>query len=231
MRDAARLLVVLVCTAAAWADEPPAADAAGRGEAVGPWSAIEPIQDDLIAGTVLGGDGQSAAPREDRAVRRSNSGARSTGAAAGEDGGGWLRSIGSLGAVVAVILFLAWGYRATTSGAAIRLRARRPGLIQIVSRTSLSNRQSLCLVRVGPRMVLVGMSGDGLRTLDVIDDADLVSRLAGEAESVKTDPRFKAALERDLSRYEPETAPAATPATGTRARIAQVLETLARAKR
>lgn len=219
-----RVLALLVCfAAAARADDPAAAADPG------PWSAIEPRRDDAAAST--GDAPASAAPNEDRALRRGSSGSKSAGATPSDTGGGWLRSVGSLGAVVGVILFLAWGYKATTSGAAMRLKARRPGLIQIVSRTSLSNRQSFCLVRVGPRMVLVGVSGDALRTLDVIDDADLVSRLAGEAESAKTSPEFKAALERDLSRYETDDAPPPAAPSNTRARIAQALETLARAKR
>lgn len=99
-------------------------------------------------------------------------------------GGSWLRSLGSLVAVIGLIALLAWGYRAA-GGGLTALRPRRSGVIELVSRVSLSPRQSLCLVRVGPRMVLVGASGDRLTSLDVIEDAALVAQLAGDAERAR----------------------------------------------
>ncbi|MEP0847711.1 MAG: flagellar biosynthetic protein FliO [Phycisphaerae bacterium] len=91
----------------------------------------------------------------------------------------WSRTFGSLAAVVALIGLLAWGYRAVTSSGFSR-RGRRAGVIEIISRTALSPRQGLVLVRVGPRMVLVGTTHERLTALDVIDDAELCARLAGE---------------------------------------------------
>ena len=99
-------------------------------------------------------------------------------------GNSWMRTIGAMAGVVGLIVFLAWGYRAVAAGnLGLLKRPRRPGLIEIVSRTPLSPRQALVLVRVGPRMVLVGQSQDRLQTLDVIADADLTAQLAGQAAS------------------------------------------------
>jgi flagellar biogenesis protein FliO len=70
---------------------------------------------------------------------------------------------------------------------ALTSRNRMPGLIEVISRTSLSPRQSLCLVRVGPRLVLVGVSQDSMRALDVIEDGSAASRLSGEAARRKSD--------------------------------------------
>ncbi len=96
--------------------------------------------------------------------------------------GSWLRSAGSLAAVLALIALLAWGYRAVVGGSpGLATRARRSGLIEIVGRTSLSPRQSLWLVRVGPRVVLVGATPDRMTPLDVLSDPDAVARLLGEA--------------------------------------------------
>lgn len=218
-------LILLQLLTAMWAygDEPVGPRSADG--AAGPWAAIEPIGTQEESGAA-----RPVGESEKREIRRGTSSTRSTGVAPQDSGSGWTRSLGSLAAVVGVILFLSWGYKATAGKAAMSLKSRRPGLIQIVSRTSLSSRQSLCLVRVGPRMVLVGVGADSLRTLDVIDDADVVGQLAGAAESAKTSPAFKAALERDLSRYEDEQTPAAaTPKV--RDRIAKVLETLSRAKK
>jgi flagellar biogenesis protein FliO len=125
-----------------------------------------------------------------------------------------LRSIGSLAAVVAVILFLAWGAKSLTRGGPLAGRTKRPGVIEIISRTALAPRQSLCLVRVGQRMVLVGVSQDSLRTLDVISDADAVAALAGEASAARTadaERAFRASLERETASYD---APAAIPPAG-----------------
>jgi len=112
----------------------------------------------------------------------------------------------ALAAVVGLIVFLAWGYRAMAAGKLPLLgTARRPGVIEIISRTPLSARQSMCLVRVGPRLVLVGQSHDNLRALDVIDDAALVATLAGEAAASKPGSiraEFQNCLEREARDYQ-----------------------------
>lgn len=129
---------------------------------------------------------------------------------------GWLRTLGSLAAVVGAIVLLAWGYRSVAQGRwSLAARGRQPGLIEILSRTALSPRQSLCLVRVGPRLVLVGVSPDGLQSLDVIADADLAARLSGQAAQQRPNSRaaeFCRTLERETRPYEEnrqETPPAA----------------------
>jgi flagellar biogenesis protein FliO len=101
----------------------------------------------------------------------------------------WLRTSLSLGGVVALIVLLAWGYRVVTGGArlATTFRGRRPGLIEVVARTVLAPRHSLCLVRIGPRLVLLGLSADAIRALDVIDDADLTARLLGQMQRRRAD--------------------------------------------
>jgi flagellar biogenesis protein FliO len=95
----------------------------------------------------------------------------------------WLRTTASLAGVVALIVLLAWGYRLMT-GAGGRLprglRARQPGLIELLGRTNLTPRQSLYLVRVGPELVLIGATNETLRALSIIRDADWAARLAGQ---------------------------------------------------
>jgi len=84
-----------------------------------------------------------------------------------------------LAAIVGTIVLLGWGYR-NLSGGRTMLRPRRHGLIEVMSRASLSPRQSLALVRIGPRAVLIAYGADRTTALDVIDDAGLVAQLAGE---------------------------------------------------
>lgn len=100
-------------------------------------------------------------------------------------GNSLIRTLGALVGVVALIVLLAWGYRATAgmTGKFGLANGQRENLIHIVSRKFLSPRSSVALLKVGDHMVLVGIQGDTMRTLDVIDDPDTVARLAGQAES------------------------------------------------
>jgi flagellar biogenesis protein FliO len=151
----------------------------------------------------------------------------------------WVRSTASLAGVLALIVLLAWGYRRAASAGRLTLggRARRPGLIEVISRTPLSARQSLCLVRVGPRMVLIGLSGDQLSSLDVIDDADLTARLAGEQRSrdqARAGAAFGKLLHAESAGYEPEpaleeAAPEAARLSDVRAQLSKTIQRIRRA--
>lgn len=130
-------------------------------------------------------------------------------------GGSWLRTLGSLAGVVAMILFLAWGAKSMRNVGGSNSRPRKAGLIEVISRTSISQKQSLCLVRIGSRMVLVGVTPERLQALDVITDPDLVTGLAGEAartQRVTEDRAFTNRLEKEGARYlEIEATPSAAP--------------------
>ncbi len=140
------------------------------------------------------------------------------------------RTLGALAGVVGLIVFLAWGYRAMASGNLSLLgKARRPGLIEVVSKTSLSARQSLCLVRIGPRLVLIGQSPETLRALDVIDDADLAAKLVGEAARKRTgssQAEFHDCLEREARDYRTNDDAISETITPEAPRIADVRQTL-----
>jgi len=157
-----------------------------------------------------------AAPRMDaRPLRRTGKsetampGAAPTGpSAVSSNGTGW-RTAAALGGVVGLILLLAWGYRAVANGGGrwpLALRSKHPALIEVVSRTAISPRQSLCLVRIGPRLVLLGVTPDAVRTLDVIQDADAVAQLLGQAAQRQPDSHsaeFARCLEREAAAGEP----------------------------
>lgn len=120
----------------------------------------------------------------------------------------WVRTTVSLAGVLALIVLLAWGYRLMANNGGrlpFAFRGRHPSLIEVVGRTSLSPRQSLCLVRIGPRLVLLGVTPDAVRSLDVIDDADLVARLMGQVMQQRPDSNtaaFAQCLERQAQAYE-----------------------------
>lgn len=147
--------------------------AASQPSIVDPWKALEPqnVEERVIS---RGG--------------RASSETTKAGATAVASGPTWTRTLMSLAAVVALIVLLAWGYRRVAGGnLGPLLSQRRPGMIQVVSRCPVSPRQSLCLVRVGPRLVLVGISPDQMNALDVIADADLTAQLAGAAHATTRD--------------------------------------------
>ena len=123
----------------------------------------------------------------------------------------WLRTTMALGGVVGLIMLLAWGYRRVAGNGALglALRARPTAMIEIVGRTALSPRQSVCLLRVGPRLVLVGCTPDSVRALDVVDDADLTARIVGQATQHRPDSHtaeFANCLEREAKGFEQDMA-------------------------
>lgn len=165
-----------------------------------------------------------------RTIKRRSAGAGNDASAAKKvqptTSGSWMRSVGSLAAVVAVILFLAWGAKALARGGPLAGRAKRPGVIEIISRTALSPKQSLCLVRVGQRMVLVGVTQDSLRTLDVIQDPGAVAALAGDATAARSasDERaFRQSLEREVVQYDEPRPATGIGANDVRQRLTQAL--------
>ena len=167
-------------------------------------------------------------PRKSRPIRPPASATRD-----GRQTASWFRTTASLGGVVALIVLLAWGYRTVAkNGGRLRLplRGRQPSLIEVVGRTSLSPRQSLCLVRIGPRLVLLGLTNDAVRALDVIDDAALTAQLMGQATQSRPDSHtasFNRCLEHAADEYGPEDGQPDETVTPPEDRIIAIKEQLA----
>ncbi len=136
------------------------------------------------SGGALAGDAASA---RHNAVE--GTGAAGPAASASPLQSGWLRTTLSLAGVVALIVVLGYASRKLPGAQ----RGRRPGLIQVLSRTPLTARQSVYLLRVGPRLVLVGATADRLTRLDVVDDANLAAQIAGDAQRASADSADRAA--------------------------------------
>jgi len=92
----------------------------------------------------------------------------------------WLSGFWPLFVVVAVIILMFWLARKYLPGVR-RLGGSRT--IKLLARTHLSPRQSIALVRVGRRLLVVGQSADRLSALDSISDPQEVSELLGQCES------------------------------------------------
>lgn len=170
-----------------------------------PSAADEPAAGDALDTSAMAvGTEPPVAVDESKPLRRDPSAKQTAtrGSAADSRGGSWIRTSASLAGVVGLVLFLAWGYRAATGNSrALLTRSRRTSAIEILGRTQLAPRQSICLVRIGTRAVLVGVSGEGLRTLDVITDAAAVAQLAGQANSTARDA-FNQCLKSETREFE-----------------------------
>ena len=181
MRLAAGLLMCCLTAAAAIASPPAEAD---------PWTAVEPRSDEQRIVRRAGvSDVQSAAPAQRSWMT----------------GGSWSRTIASLLGVLGLIVLLGWGYRAAIGAPLALARSRHPGLLDVISRVGIGPRQSLCLVRFGSRLVLVGVSADRLAALDVVSDPDLAARLAGASTAARDGPdakEFEVALREEAQRME-----------------------------
>ncbi|MFW6155204.1 MAG: FliO/MopB family protein [Planctomycetota bacterium] len=97
-------------------------------------------------------------------------------------GGGWWQTLGAL-ALVVVLIFLARHILARFAGG--RTGGKATGVVEVLSRTAVGSRQSVMLLRVGPRVLVVGAGGETMNTLTEIDDPEQVSQLLGAVERAR----------------------------------------------
>jgi len=82
--------------------------------------------------------------------------------------------------VLGVIAAVAYGFRRFV----LRSKAFGTGsVIKILARNSVTPRQSLCLVELGERLMLIGLSPNHIARLDVIDDPEEIARIMGRLEA------------------------------------------------
>ena len=75
------------------------------------------------------------------------------------------------------------------------------GLVRIMSRTVVGPRQSLVLLRVGQRVVLVGVSSDRIDRVCEISDAEEVAALAARDSEGPSQGEFSAWLDREAAEF------------------------------
>jgi len=182
------LCALLVCAAACRADATSAVTANNAPPAAGPAAssaAAEPRPTPTSEESK-----EPAAAAQDNPEKRLIGG-RSTG---GEeptlrdvDSGGGLgnlfRWLWPLLAVVAVILLVFWLARKYLPG---MKRLGGSEAVKVLGRTYLSPRQSILVVRVGRRLIVVGQSPEHLAALDSVTDPAEISELLGLCESGQT---------------------------------------------
>ena len=81
----------------------------------------------------------------------------------------------------------------------------RGGGIQVLLRTSIGAKQSLCLVKVTDRLLLLGLSPNHIAALDSIDDPEEVAHIIGAVESGKPNSitgAFRSTINNEIDAYD-----------------------------
>ncbi len=112
------------------------------------------------------------------------------------------RVVLSLGTVLGLIFAVRWagkrffGLQSPSGGS---------GAIQVLSRSVMSPRQQVLLIRVGRRILVVASSGVQMNTLCQISDPDEVAALLGRSEVVSDgSAAFTSAFSRANEAFDPE---------------------------
>jgi flagellar biosynthetic protein FliO len=120
---------------------------------------------------------QSTQPAEvPNAIRRTATTATSANQTQAPTGIDTMRVLGSLAAVIGLILLLRWAVR--------RMGAGRLGMnsrvMQVIARCPISHKQQIVILQVGRKLLVVGDSGQQLTALSEISDPDEVAAVLGQ---------------------------------------------------
>jgi flagellar biogenesis protein FliO len=118
------------------------------------------------------------------------------------------RVVGALALVLILILLLRWIAFRFFSAAPVANGTRA---VQVLSRSLVAPRQSVVLMRVGRRLLVVADNGSQLASLAQITDADEVAALVGQVQGEKLDSAartFGSFIGRVRKEEEPESLPA-----------------------
>lgn len=132
-------------------------------------------------------------------------------------GGGFWRIVPALLLVLALLAGCVWAARKYLPGA-VRLGGGGSSSMRVLGRTHVSPRQSIVLVKIGRRVLVVGATAERLTALDSIIDPLEVSELVGQAEAGRSNSAtssFRSALKEADETFGPlddvEDASPATP--------------------
>ncbi len=96
--------------------------------------------------------------------------------------GGWAVTIGALTGIIGLIFVLRAGLSRWMGGVSA---TNRSAVVQVLSRVAVAPRNHVLLLRVGSRVLVVGDSATGMRTLAQIDDAEEIADLLAAVSSAK----------------------------------------------
>jgi flagellar biogenesis protein FliO len=114
--------------------------------------------------------------RADPGTQKEGQGGTRTGQRSRPAGDGWWSTLGGLVAVLALVFLTAKVIRKSVPAAQKTLPAE---VVQILGRKALDYRHTIHLVRFGSRMLMLGTSQEGTRTLSEISDPVEIDYLAG----------------------------------------------------
>lgn len=97
--------------------------------------------------------------------------------------GDWLQTVLALGLVVALIFAARWALKKRQAGLG---SVGGQQVVEVLNRTAVSARQSVLILRVGKRILVVGAGADGMSTLTEISDAEEISAILGAVEQAKS---------------------------------------------
>ncbi|MCP4709398.1 MAG: hypothetical protein GY869_12295 [Planctomycetes bacterium] len=89
------------------------------------------------------------------------------------------RTFGSLLIVLSLIIAVTYIFRRLALGGRGGLA---PSGVEVLARNSINPKQSLCLVKLGPRVLLLGLSPNQMTALHTIEDPDEVAEVVGDLE-------------------------------------------------
>lgn len=95
--------------------------------------------------------------------------------------GGWMRMVQPIVVVFAVMAVLTWAGRKWLPQA--RQASNAQSVIRVLARQHLSSKQSLCLVKLGPKVVLLGVTPEHIGNVLEIRDPDEAAALVAAVES------------------------------------------------
>jgi flagellar biosynthetic protein FliO len=156
--------------------------------------------------------------------KRSEAPAAGAGPKPGKPAGGWMDFALPLAAVLALIVAVVWVVKKYLPN--VR-RLTGSTAMKVVARTHLSPRQSIAVVRLGRRLLVVGQTAENLTPLGVVEDPEEVSELLGEIESGKAASAV-GHFNKVFQKTNDEFAAADEPAEGEIDRVRTELESLTR---
>ena len=140
---------------------------------------------------------------EQRVIRRPDAmgagGARQSTAVSGSGRSWVLSTLMALGLVIGLVFGLRWLW-SKMGGPVV---ARHSPLVEVLSRTTVTSRNHILLVRVGDRVLVLGDSASGLRTLADVQDPDQVASML-QVLTAAGDNSISRGFSRLLGRFDQE---------------------------
>lgn len=185
---------------------------AGAADPSGAAAAKEAAGEGVVDGGILG--------------TRPASRARPAAEAAAGGAGMALQLVLAFGAIAAVLGGVLWALKRFSPGG---IAASNSRLVEVLARTPVGPKQAVVLLRVGPRIVLLGVTPDAIQPITEIHDAAEVERLAFRTEPpARTGAGFGSLLAGMMASVRPTPLGEFEPPEAVETRVRQEIDVLKR---